>query len=170
MAVTVFDPNLFQFNVFQIGNPATTGDVSVALGDVTCVSNTVGSRSAVLNATLGAVQVQSTATIPVTGNVSATLDGVTLDAALALGATGNLAAQLADVAASSSASLSFGITASLAGYLSDVTAVAYGDTFQETIVTVTLDDVTCSSAETTRTTRAITTRRTRNWQITKRAA
>lgn len=99
MAVTVFDPNLFQFNVFQIGNPATTGDVSVTLGNVTC----------------------------------------------------------------------FGVTASLMGYLSDVTAVAYGDTFQETTVTVTLDDVTCSAAETTRT-RAITTRRTRNWQITKRAA
>lgn len=125
MAVTVFDPNLFQFNVFQIGNPETTGDVSVTLGNVTCVSNTVGSRSAVLNVTLGAVQAQSTATILVTGNVSAALDGVTL--------------------------------------------VAYGDTFQETTVTVTLDDVTCSAAETIRT-RAITTRRTRNWQITKRAA
>lgn len=79
MAVTVFDPNLFQFNVFQIGNPATTGDVSVTLGNVTCVSNTA------------------------------------------------------------------------------------------TTLNVTLDDVTCSSAETTRT-RAVTTRRTRNWQITKRAA
>ena len=169
MAVTVFDPNLFQFNVFQIGNPATTGDVSVTLGNVTCVSNTAGSRSAVINVTLGAVQVQSAATIPVTGNVSATLDGVTLDAALALGATGNLSAQLDDVAASSTASIAFGVTASLMGYLSDVTAIAYGDSFQETTLNVTLDDVTCVSAETTRT-RAITTRRTRNWQITKRAA
>lgn len=169
MAATVFDPNLFQFNVFQIGNPATTGDVSVTLGNVTCVSNTVGSRSAVLNVTLGAVQAQSTATIPVTGNVAVALDGVTLDAALALGATGNLAGQLADVAVSSTASVAFGITSSLTGYLSDVTAVAYGDTYQETTLNVTLDDVTCSSAETTRT-RAVTTRRTRNGQITKRAA
>lgn len=169
MAVTVFDPNLFQFNVFQIGNPATTGDVSVTLGNVTCVSNTVGSRSAVLNVTLGAVQAQSTATIPVTGNVAVALDGVTLDAALSLGATGNLAGQLADVAVSSTASVAFGITSSLTGYLSDVTAVAYGDAYQETTLNVTLDDVTCSSAETTRT-RAVTTRRTRNWQITKRAA
>lgn len=169
MAATVFDPNLFQFNVFQIGNPATTGDVSVTLGNVTCVSNTVGSRSAALNVTVDAVLSNATASIPVSGSVDSALGDVTLDAALALGAVGNLSASVDDVTLASESTIAFGITASLNGYLSDVTTLAYGVTYQETTLTVTLDDVTCSAAETTRT-KAVTTRRTRNWQITKRAA